>query len=46
MPAPPELDLSHLTEEEREQIQAVLQRQQQEEVKEARIFEWELFSFT
>lgn len=39
MPPPPDLDLSHLTEEEREHIQAVLQRQQQEEVKEARIFE-------
>ncbi|KAJ8020316.1 Regulating synaptic membrane exocytosis protein 2 [Holothuria leucospilota] len=39
VPPPPELDLSHLTEEEREQIQAVLQRQKQEEDKEARIFE-------
>ncbi|XP_022091190.1 regulating synaptic membrane exocytosis protein 2-like isoform X3 [Acanthaster planci] len=36
-PVVPELDLSHLSEEERRQIQAVLERQKQEEEKEAKL---------
>ncbi|XP_071804300.1 regulating synaptic membrane exocytosis protein 2-like isoform X2 [Asterias amurensis] len=36
-PALPELDLSHLSEEERRQIQAVLDRQKQEEEREAKL---------
>lgn len=42
-PGLPEIDLTQFSEEERRQIQAVLDRQRQEEEKEARLIRYEIY---